>query len=433
MLTNQHCFAKRILEPAQRRQYQIHMCGLCHALGDDYGLMARLLTNHEMTLLNMLTEAQSETSSEITVRRCPLYPARKVAANQSPASRFAAAAAVLLASVSVEDDIQDGRGWRLISRSMHMLLSRPRSAALQTLAEMGFDPEIFTGLNQRQKDAEQATFGDAIAPSSSASIFAMTARLAENPRNEESLAAIGKNYGAYIYLLDAFRDYPKDMEQGDYNPLRRFSLESNGYLTLSQAGIRWLTKQLEDILVNIRLHVGELQLHRYREAIITLLCQPIERLVVRLTEQTTSSRVMRFTKLETREILKSALFMTPALVSASEHQATRPIGDYIAMSIAEEEEPQEKKKKRGRRREEGSSGDSCAYSLWYCPPGGSDYGCGEDGMDCNPSDGDCGAGGMDCNPTDGDCGGADCNPGDADCSGLGDCDLSGCDLGGIDC
>jgi hypothetical protein len=37
------------------------MCGLCHSLGDNYGMLARLITNYEMTLLNILTSAQQET------------------------------------------------------------------------------------------------------------------------------------------------------------------------------------------------------------------------------------------------------------------------------------------------------------------------------------------------------------------------------------
>jgi hypothetical protein len=40
MLTSlQHQFAPRFGDPDKRQAYTTHMCGLCHALGDRYGLL----------------------------------------------------------------------------------------------------------------------------------------------------------------------------------------------------------------------------------------------------------------------------------------------------------------------------------------------------------------------------------------------------------
>ena len=93
MLTKSHYAARQYVCAHDRATYRWHMCGLCHALGDDYGLTTRLLTNHDMILLNLLTEAQYPQETPTVMRRCPLNPRRKVPTNQEAASRFAAATA----------------------------------------------------------------------------------------------------------------------------------------------------------------------------------------------------------------------------------------------------------------------------------------------------------------------------------------------------
>ena len=116
MLTKQHQLAAKIIHPQKRRAYKAYMCGLCHALGDSYGLPHRLLTSYEMILLNMLTNAQRSTAPEIVMRRCPLNPSRMVSTNQDAGSEFAAAVAVVLARVSLDDHVQDSAGRNIGAR-----------------------------------------------------------------------------------------------------------------------------------------------------------------------------------------------------------------------------------------------------------------------------------------------------------------------------
>jgi len=78
MLTQSHYSACNLHDAQDRAAYRLHMCGLCHALGDSYGLPARLLTNHEMIVLNLLTSAQRPQAPDVVTRRCPLNPLLKV-------------------------------------------------------------------------------------------------------------------------------------------------------------------------------------------------------------------------------------------------------------------------------------------------------------------------------------------------------------------
>ncbi|HLA42924.1 MAG TPA: DUF5685 family protein, partial [Aggregatilineales bacterium] len=147
MLSKQHQFATHITDTSKRKAYKMHMCGLCHALGDSYGLLARWLTSHEMILLNMLTSAQRETVTPAVIRRCPLNPMLTVSTNQDNASQFAAAVAVGLAKVSVADDVQDSGGRDLIAQLASQMLKRANRTALQTLENLGFDTETLLTLS----------------------------------------------------------------------------------------------------------------------------------------------------------------------------------------------------------------------------------------------------------------------------------------------
>ena len=92
MLTRlRHQTASNFATCRDRSTYRTHMCGLCHALGDEYALLSRLLTLQETILLNLLVSAQREEAPGNATRRCPLNPTRKVNTNQDIASQFAAA------------------------------------------------------------------------------------------------------------------------------------------------------------------------------------------------------------------------------------------------------------------------------------------------------------------------------------------------------
>lgn len=282
MLTQQHYFASRLVDCNYKPDYRLHMCGLCHALGDTYGFFARLLTNHEMILLNTLTSAQQLAEPTPVLRRCPLNPARQVRTNQDAASQFAAAAAVGLAYNSVEDDRVDEGGLRAWAAARWL---RPLyRKAIDSLQACQFDATTLHALTREQTTAEQD--GDPVQPSAlmSARFFASTARLADQPDNEAALAIIGANYGAYLYLLDAYRDYPRDMLRGQYNPLRTYTLQTDNGYELTLTGVHWLRDQLQQIAQEIAAQLAALRLYRYQDMLHSLLLEPIQAVITDISQ-----------------------------------------------------------------------------------------------------------------------------------------------------
>jgi|GEM_PF-1779678 len=426
MLTNQHRFVARMIHCNERVDYKKHMCGVCHALGDDYGFLSRLITNHEIILLNMLTEAQCETPSDDVIRRCPLNPRLNVKTNQTVSSRFAAAIAVMLVNTSVEDNLRDGKGLQLPTRLLKTMTSRLATRAQDTLSGLAFDTRKLLSLQDEQSDAE-ANGDNPMLPSmqSSATIFAMTGTLARQPHNQPALATVGANYGAYLYLLDALKDYSEDYHSGQYNPLRPYAQTTDSALILGQDGIEWLKEQFADILSQIREGVDSLNLYHYQSALETMLIEPIQRVLNKLDTMTDG---IHYAQVSAGDVWKSLLLMSEKKPDGQD------VDEFFSDDDSAEHPTKEKRKKR--RRKEDNSGcdgdDGLGICIWYspdlffCANSESDRrnNCSGSSCDCGFGDcegfemdgceiGNCGGDGMDCGGLDG-CDGADC--GGADCS-----------------
>lgn len=369
MLTKQHRFASQILHPKERQVYKTHMCGLCHALGDGYGLLSRLLTSHEMILLNMLTNAQRETDLKMVMRRCPLNPTRHVQTNQDEASAFAAAAAIELARVSVLDDVQDSKGFNITAQILRLLIGNAHQTAVRTLEKLNFDASTFQHLTENQTQAENTSEVDPTAPTAmtSASLFAMTARLANSPENETPLAAIGASYGAYLYLMDAYRDYPEDMAKGTFNPLRPYTHFNESRFELTHDGLRWLLARFETIRAEIQTHWQQVKTVRYRDSLEYLLIKPLNTIIADLNLRLQNVQPIQFQKRTMGDVLKAALFIFPAatagmgLLAANNDMDFEPVIDG-------------KKRKRRKTMSEDTSGDDgfetsfCGSTPCYCDP-----------------------------------------------------------------
>jgi len=326
MLNNHHVFAQRIINDEERRVYKTHMCGLCHALGDEYGLVSRVVTNHDMILLNMLVTSQQEAETEIIERSCPLNPLAKVAANSDAGSKFSSAVAIELAQISALDNVQDSKGRDLQAKFAHKLLEKPHQTALKILRELGFDTLSLTELSASQTKVENDQTADPALPSArtSAALFSMTARLANAQQNQEILAKIGAHYGAYIYLKDALDDFLKDQHHNEFNPLKRFSKEINGKLILSLEGIEWLIARLNQISIAIATDIKQVRFYHNESTIVKLLNEPIVQTIANLEQGLANmGSGLVFKRLNFSDGLKAAAFMIPVTVAL-----TTPQGSY---------------------------------------------------------------------------------------------------------
>ena len=206
------------------------MCGLCLALRDDYGQLARVATNHDGLVVSVLVEAQS--AGEPTRRnagRCPLRGMRRADVAMGDCVRLAAVVSLALAAARVRDHVDDRDGMagavglRPAARRIAERWVRQGTDAGHTL---GFDTGVLVAAMDRQAELEETT-----GPGSSllrvteptetavAEAFAHTATLAGRPGNRAALREVGLLFGRLAHLLDAVEDYRDDQARGKWNPL----------------------------------------------------------------------------------------------------------------------------------------------------------------------------------------------------------------------
>jgi hypothetical protein len=215
------------LSCAERRDWTGHVCGLCLALRNSSGQVARLTTNLDAALLSVLYDALTPEPAQQIVHHCPLRRGgqTRVVDPANRGARFAASIALLSSATKIEDHLADQDSWlRFLPRLFARLAEKWRRAARAAARRLGFAVEEIDSQTRRQLDVESQPgrpFEHYSAPTEQAVAAACrhTALLARTPRNLAPLQAIGQMFGRIMYLVDAYEDLEADERRGKFNPL----------------------------------------------------------------------------------------------------------------------------------------------------------------------------------------------------------------------
>ena len=227
--------------------YQAAYCGLCRALGKQYGFAARFLVNYDMTFLYLL-RASAASAAQTARCWCPARVCgRKDCVLDPEGFEAVAACTVILTVEKLRDNVRDEGFFKgLPYRLLALIYRRAYRKAARRLP-------AFASLAARQLNALQSLEAarspsiDAVADAF-AQIVAGCAADLEDPSLRRPMEQLLYHTGRFLYLADALDDLRRDCEQDVYNPLRyRFSV-SDGALT--QGDLDYLT-QLTDSSVNL--------------------------------------------------------------------------------------------------------------------------------------------------------------------------------------
>lgn len=213
----------------ERRTWMGHVCGVCLALRDHHGQLARLTTNYDAALLSVLCTAQTSAESTSTRHFCPLRRGGtlSVVSSDQPGARYAAIIALLMAATKLLDDVADAEGWaRVVPGLTRRIAQRWQRQAAVAARSIGFAIETINHQVEQQvaiEDQEHPEFTALAAPTERAvaAAFAHTAVLTERPEHIAPLTQIGRMYGRIMYLLDSYRDYRADRIRQRFNALAR--------------------------------------------------------------------------------------------------------------------------------------------------------------------------------------------------------------------
>ncbi|MBV2362805.1 DUF5685 family protein [Streptomonospora nanhaiensis] len=261
------------------RDWMSHMCGLCLALRDDHGQLARVATNYDGLVISVLTSAQAPKAAVRAAGPCPLRGMRRADVAEGEGARLAASVSLLLAAAKVDDHVGDGDGAyarppvRAVARRV---AGRWQRQARSSGSGLGFDGGALVAALERQADAEAAAEANgailtATEPTEFATgeAFAHTALLAGRPGNEAPLREAGRLFGRIAHLLDAVEDQEDDRASGAWNPI-----------TATGTGMAEVRRLCDDAVLGVRLALGEAEFTDDR-LVRALLVRELERSVSR--------------------------------------------------------------------------------------------------------------------------------------------------------
>lgn len=236
-----------LLEQAEFASYRAAYCGLCRALGKQYGFWARFLVNYDMTFLYLLRTSAGVPMKAVSCW-CPARVCGRKSCTLDP-DGFAPVTAytVILSCEKLRDVLRDeGFLKRLSARIVCLFYRRAYRKATRLFPDFAAlcaeQLSVLRGLEAASSPSIDAT------ADSFAKIVSGCAGDLPDDSLRRPMEQILYHTGRFLYLADALDDLKEDCRRDAYNPLRyRFSVDGG---TLNQTDLHYLT-QLTDSSVNL--------------------------------------------------------------------------------------------------------------------------------------------------------------------------------------
>jgi uncharacterized protein DUF5685 len=267
------------LSAALRSSWWAHLCGLCYALRDEHGQLARVATNYDGLIVSVLVDAQAPAGEpRRTAGPCPLRGMRTASVSVGEGTRLAAAASLVLASAKVRDHVEDGDGAfgrPPVAGAARLVADRWARQGGSSGRAVGFDTGVLLDAVRRQTSVEaSAGPGDLLrvtepTETATAEAFAHTAVLAGRRENAVALREVGRLFGRVVHLVDAVEDLDEDTRSGVWNPL-----------TATGTTLERARRLCDDAVLGVRLALADVTFQDGR-LVHALLVHELEQAVVR--------------------------------------------------------------------------------------------------------------------------------------------------------
>lgn len=192
--------------------YKAAYCGLCKSIGRTCGLPGRFLLNYDLTFFSVLAHNLTDTDLNVEKQRCILHTVvkRPVAVPDALTDRIAALN-VILARYKLNDNVIDtGKG--RVKRSFFAGAYKKAKKAEPLMDEI---------VKKRYDELLRLEKEKCDSPDMAADPFGqMMAELSDEILKtyaDDGTRALFYSLGKWIYLIDAFDDFDKDVKKGAFN------------------------------------------------------------------------------------------------------------------------------------------------------------------------------------------------------------------------
>ena len=197
----------------QKDRYSAVYCGICRAIRDQSGNIARLGLSYDMAFLSCLLMSLYEPEETAHKNACLMHPVKRRTWVENEFTRYAADMNVALAYYHFLDDWQDDQKVsakamaQMLEDSFHKIRERyPRQC--DAIRESVGKLSELEKARCANPDEPAACFGALLGE-----LFVYRDDLWA-----PTLRQMGMSLGRFIYLLDAVMDYDRDKKHGKYNP-----------------------------------------------------------------------------------------------------------------------------------------------------------------------------------------------------------------------
>lgn len=205
------------LSEKQFSRYRACYCGLCRALKERHGQLARLTLNYDLTFVVLLLGSLYEPEEESGELRCIAHPTKPHAWWTSEMTDYAADMNVMLAYLKCMDNWEDDTSLPSLAEANalrgaynELTVKYPRQHAAMERSIAGLS--ALEKAHVEDADAAAATFGELMAE----------ALVYREDRWSGTLRSIGTALGKFVYIMDAVMDLDSDTLHNSYNPFRRY-------------------------------------------------------------------------------------------------------------------------------------------------------------------------------------------------------------------
>ena len=253
------------LQAGQPDWYRLHYCGTCKSLARIYGQRSRLFLNYDIVflaeVLSLLQEANTaQWDPKLYSKNCFDLPKTK----DIPTSlQFAADINTILVELKINDNMADDLNhvWKWAKTILH----KPFSKIQDRMDQWGIDRQTLVDFQEddlirQEKNISNNTISEDLSyyaePTANitAYLFSKGANAIQQSKYEDLIFQIGFSFGELIYALDAWKDFEKDEEEENFNPLFLSSIPS--VETKKQQAADWIlekSQQIQDIIQSMEI------------------------------------------------------------------------------------------------------------------------------------------------------------------------------------
>lgn len=194
--------------------YRSYYCGLCHSIKKSYGQIPRLSLNHDLNFVALLLSSLDLQDAKTAKKRCLLHPLTKHLVSLDAYTDYAADMTILLTYYKCQDDWIDDhkKSAFLCQQYLKRSLRKVRRKYPQKCAAIEACLQEIALLEKKQSDEI-----DRLALLSGKMMAEIMTF--QNERWHPILASLGISLGKFIYLMDAYEDLDRDLENHSFNVL----------------------------------------------------------------------------------------------------------------------------------------------------------------------------------------------------------------------